>query len=86
MLLLSPLRPGSFWLLGAGFFPLVFQALGRGGSEASSSPWIWGRGQTEHGGELLACWVLGERTGQSVPPVGDTLTPLESPRLILWQT
>lgn len=76
------LSPAAFWVLGAACFPLVFEALGRGGSRASCSPWTW-----EKAGENMevSCGMLGvgERMGQSIPPVRAVLTPLESPQLIL---
>lgn len=85
-LLLLPLQPGSFWVLGAGFFPLVFQALGGGGERRILGLFIsldLGERPGRAWRRAIGTVGVGERTGQSVPSVGDMLTPVETPQLIL---
>lgn len=51
------LSPAAFWVLGAAFFPLVFQALGRGEKDLGPLPLHGLRERLgRSGGELLACW------------------------------
>lgn len=60
-LLLPPLQPGSFWVLGAGFFPLVLQALGRGEKDLGPLPFPGLGGESGESMETsrwhTGCWV-----------------------------
>lgn len=79
--------PAAWELLGAWcwFLPSCFPGTGEGGGrilglflslDLGERPGrVWRR--------AVGMLGVGERTGQSVPPVGEVVTPLKSPRLIL---